>query len=142
MKSIILNNLGLKLLALFLAVVTWFYIVVELQKGTPEEREVLQRILPYRMVSKQIPIKLNLIGEPQKGYMVEYDKIVIEPSTCVMIGPGSFLNRLSAVNTQSIDISEYTKTFTKDISIISPTKGVTMKEKFVSVTIPIIKVKE
>lgn len=141
MKNVILNNWGLKFLALFLAVVTWLYIVVELDKGATEEMEALQGALSsHRMVSKSVPINLKLEGVPSKGYEVQHDKIGIEPSVCVMLGPRSYLKRLLSVDTYPIDVTGHTKTIVKDISIISPFEGIDIKEKFVTVTIPIVKI--
>lgn len=140
MKNFIINNVGIKLLALVLAIVTWSYIVLELQKGSVQEGEALQSIIPYNLVSKNIPIKINLAGEARKGYIILNDKIVTEPSTCVMIGPKVILEKISSVQTEPIDLSGYTRTFTKDVSIIPPLKGFTIKEKFVSVTVPVLKV--
>ena len=140
MKNIILNNITLKLLALIIAVITWFYIVVELHKGNVEEKEVLQRMLPqYHMIAKNLPVKLNLVGEPGKGYTIQYDKIKIDPSLCIIVGPRTVLSRLNSINTQPIDITEYKKTFTKSISVEYPVKGIEIKEKFIKVFIPIIK---
>ncbi|MDB4349364.1 YbbR-like domain-containing protein [Omnitrophica bacterium] len=142
MKNAILNNLGLKLLALLLAIVTWIYIVIELQEGAAAEREALQSILPpYRMVSKKIPIKLSLMGEPKDGYVVAYDQVAIKPSDFFIVGPKSILNKLSSVETETIDISGYSKTLIKDVTIIPPTKGM-IKEKFVTVTVPILMEKD
>jgi YbbR domain-containing protein len=142
MRNIIINNIGLKILALFLAIITWFYIVVELHKGTTDEMETLKGILPYRMVSKQIPIRLDLVGTPREGYFIDYDNIILKPPTCIMLGPKSVLNKISEVKTQPIDISDYTRVFTKDVNIVTPIKGIDIKEKFVTVTVPISKIAE
>lgn len=140
MNRFISSNIGLKFLALILAVVTWVYIVFELHKGTMEEMEAFHRILPSaNMASKVLSIKLNLTGEPPPGYIVQYEGVVIEPPSCVIVGPQSVLNRLSYVKTQEINVSEYTKTFTKDVSIVSPLRGFSVKDKFVRVSIPIVK---
>lgn len=142
MRNIITNNLGLKLLALLLAIVTWIYIVIELQEGTVAEREALQSILPpYRLVSKKIPIKLNISGEPKTGYVVAYDQIAIKPSEFLIVGPKSMLTRLSSVETEPVNISGYSKTVIRDVGIVPPTKGV-IKEKFVTITIPILRQKD
>jgi len=142
MKNLVMNNIGLKLIALLLAIITWFYIVVELQKGAVEEREVLQRILPYRMVSKQVPVKLDLVGEPPKGFAIDKENLAITPSACIIVGPKSLLEKLTTVSTQPVDVSKMTKTLTKDISVISPIKGMRLKDRFVSITIPIIATKD
>ncbi len=141
MKHSILNNMGLKLLALLLAIVTWAYIVLELQKSSVEEREIIQSILPYRMISKKVPIELDLIGEPRDGYKVAYNEVVITPSEFVIVGPKAILNDISSIETQPIDITGLTKTLRKDVSIIPPARGV-IKEKFITVTVPIHKEKE
>ena len=40
------KNIGLKFMALILALALWFYIVNELKKGSEEERQFLNRVLP------------------------------------------------------------------------------------------------
>ena len=142
MKNFHLNNWHLKLLALFLAIITWFYIVVELQKGAVEEGEILQRILPYKISSKELHIKLNLVGEPLDGYIVDYDNISMEPSKFIIVGPKSILKKLSSVLTQPIDITKSRRSFTKDVSIVPPTKAVSIKDKFVTIMIPILKAED
>jgi YbbR domain-containing protein len=141
MKNVVLNNIGLKVLALFLAVVTWAYIVVELQRGTTEEREALQSILPYRMISKRLPVKLNIVGSPGNRHSIHYDGVIVSPSEIVVVGPKAVLGKLTQIETQPIDISGHTRTLSKDISIIPPVKGF-IKEKFISVTVPIMEDEE
>lgn len=138
-KDGIFSNLGLKLLALFLAIATWFYIVVELEKGATAEKEAIENMLPFRIVTRQLPIKLNLTGELSDGYVIVQDQIKIEPSTCVMIGPKTLVNRMNSIETQPVDISGHTRTVSKNVAIAPPIKGIEIKEKFVKVTIPIAK---
>ena len=139
MKNTILNNFGLKLLALLLAIVTWVYIVIELHQGSGRETAALQSMLPsYRLESKKIPIKLNIMGEPKEGYQVAYDRVVLNPSEFILVGPKALIAHLSAIETETVDITGSNKTFMKDISVIPPTKGV-IKEKFVTITVPILK---
>jgi len=40
------KHLSLKITALILALALWFYIVDELKKGSEEERQLLNRLLP------------------------------------------------------------------------------------------------
>ncbi|MFH1752791.1 MAG: YbbR-like domain-containing protein [Candidatus Omnitrophota bacterium] len=138
MKNFFVNNFGLKLLALLLAIVTWVYVVVELQEGVVAERSALQSILPpYRLLSKKVPIKLNIIGEPKAGYGVAYDRIAIKPNEFLIVGPKSIIERLTSIDTEPVDITGSSKTFMKDVSIVPPTKGI-IREKFVTVTVPIL----
>ena len=44
MKRLVIKNFWLKVLALFLAVIVWFYVVGELNKGTPEEKTLLRTL--------------------------------------------------------------------------------------------------
>jgi YbbR domain-containing protein len=141
MKNLLLNNLGLKLLALLLAMVTWVYVVLELQEGPSQEREALQSILPpYRLASKKVPVRLDMVGQPRDGYAVAYDKVVIQPSELFIVGPKSMLDKLSTIETEPINVTNYTKTLIKDVTVIPPTKGI-ITDKFISVTIPILKEK-
>jgi YbbR domain-containing protein len=142
MRVFFLNNIGLKFLALLLAVATWIYVVIELQQGSIEEKEMLQNILPpYRFVSKKVPVKLNLVGEPETGYYVAYDRIVIKPSDFMIVGPKSIISRMSSVETQPVDITGSSKTFITDVSVISPTKAM-IKDKFITITVPILRQRE
>lgn len=45
-RKLFTKNIGLKFTALILALALWFYIVNELKKGTEEERQFLNRVLP------------------------------------------------------------------------------------------------
>lgn len=141
MKKFMINNLGLKVISLFLAIIAWVYIVGELNKATPEERAALERLLPYRMTAKFLPVQLNLTGEQKDGYEVLTDKTTISPRGIMVVGPRSLLGRLSSVKTEPIDISDNTKNFSKDVSLMPLAKGLSIKEKFVSVNIPIQKIK-
>lgn len=52
MKQLIMQNFWLKVLALFLATLVWLYVVGELNKGTPEERALFERILPFKQIDE------------------------------------------------------------------------------------------
>ena len=102
----------------------------------------MQSLLPYSMESKLVPIELNMTGEPQRGFMIELDRIKIEPSRCVIIGPKSLLRKLEIVRTSPVDIAGTTKTIVKDVSIDLLAEDIALKEKFVTISIPIIRVEE
>lgn len=138
-KKIILNNIGLKLVALVLAVIAWVYIIGELNKATPEERAALERLLPYRMTAKFLSVQLNLTGEPRKGYSVQADEATIEPKGIMVVGPRSVLDRTSFIKTEPINISDHTRTFSKDVSLMPLAKGLSVKDKVITVTIPVKK---
>ncbi len=136
-KRFFLHNIGLKLIALVLAIVSWVYIVGELSKATPEEAAALERLLPYRMSAKYIAIQPNVTGKPREGYEIQIDLISVMPEGIMVVGPRSLLDRVTFAKTEPIDISDHVKTFTKDISIMPLAKGLSVKEKIVTVTVPI-----
>ncbi len=138
MKNAILNNWILKLLALFLAVITWFVIVLELDKGAVEEIKALS----HRMSTKVVPIHLKMTGKPLDGFTVEDNDIVLNPSVCIIVGPKASLRRVFAVETEPVDIEGHGRTIVKDVSIVYPFEGIDVKERFVKVTIPIVKIKD
>lgn len=48
MRQLIAANFWLKVLALFLAIVVWLYVVGELNKGSPEEKAFFNKMMFYR----------------------------------------------------------------------------------------------
>lgn len=48
MRQLIVANFWLKLLAFFLAIIVWLYVVGELNKGSPEEKAFFEKMLFYR----------------------------------------------------------------------------------------------
>jgi len=142
-KQLVMKNIWFKVLAFFLAVISWFYVVGELNKGSMSDKSIFDRILPRRMVAKQIPIKINLIGTPPKGYIVQNDKVSIKPSECIVLGSRSFLRRIEYITTEEIDMSEFTRSIVKRLKIKPVTRGIIMeKDFFVNVVIPIEKIQQ
>ena len=54
MRKFFTKNIGLKFMALILALALWFYIVNELKKGNEEERQFLNRVLPQQGDRKSV----------------------------------------------------------------------------------------
>jgi len=143
MKKIIIKNLWLKVLALFLAVVVWLYVVGELNKGPPNQRALFERILPYRIEASEITIKIALIGKPLEGYRVLNDKATVQPSSCIIMAPRNVLKGISHVTTEDIDIGEFTKSIVKQIKIKPMGGGAILNGNFlVTVAVPIEKIEQ
>ena len=136
-KNWFTHNIGLKVLAFFLAAGTWFYVVNELNKTSIDERATLLRIFPYKVAAKKIPIRLNIVGNPVLGYEIETGNIVMNPDTCIIIGPKDVLETIKEVTTEPINISEYTRTFTKNLTLLPIGKDIVLEGQFTQVTIPI-----
>ncbi len=138
-KKWITNNIGLKLLALILAIVTWFYTNWELVKIKNKEQRAIISMLEYNVISKKIPVQLTIVGTAQQGYRVLTKDITVEPETIVIVGPEKILRDVNIARTMPIDISNYTKDFKMHIPLAPIADGINLKESLVKVNIPIIK---
>lgn len=141
MKRLIITNFWLKILALFLALVIWLYIVGELNKGSPEEKALFFRIMPFRVSAKEVPIKVALIGKPQDGYQVHAEAIIVKPAAYAILAPKSIIRSIDYVTTEDIDIGEFTKSVVKEVRLKPIGGGVILDRHFmVKVVIPVNKI--
>jgi len=139
-KDVFTKHLLLKFLSLILALLVWFYIVNELNKGSNEEREILRNMRPGEsMVARKLMIKPVFIGKPARGSMVMRDQVVIAPEYCIVMGSRSVLDRVKSAYTVPIDLKRASKTFTTQVALNPIAPGVYMEETLVNVTVPIEK---
>ncbi len=139
LKRWIMNNLGLKVLALILAIGTWFYINKELTKVKTEEEKAIFSMLHYDVISKKLPIQVTIVGKVVPGYEIDTAGITVEPAACAVIGPKNLLESVDIARTVPIDISEYTQSVSKELALAPIAKGLELKNYFVKVHIPIVK---
>lgn len=138
-KRWITNNIGLKIISLVLAIVTWFYISLELEKIKSEEEQSIINMLNYEVVSKKLPVQLTIVGEARENCKVVMDKVIIEPATIIVIGPDSILSKVNFVRTVPVDISEYTQDVVREVELAPIAEGLNLKHGLVRVRIPIVK---
>lgn len=139
-KRLFVENIALKIMALFLALILWFYIVNELKKGTEEEMQLLSRILPSEgVVAKKLSIRPIVVGKPRWGFGVVPDKILVSPEYCIVVGSRDMLDKIKAVYTMPVDVSGSYKTITRSVSLNPIAPGVYMEETAVQITVPIEK---
>jgi len=139
-RSFFAENLRLKTIALILALALWFYIVGELNKGSEEERQLLNKVLPSEGVTaKKLVIKPIIIGTPRRGYTVNAGKVVVIPSYCIVIGTRELLGRVKYAYTMPVDVKGVYKSFINSVSLNPIAPGVYMEETLVQVTVPIEK---
>lgn len=132
------ENIWLKIGSLLLALVMWFYIVNELNKGSEFDRQFLNKVLPSQgIVAKKLPIKALLIGSPRWGFTADPRKAVIVPEYCIVVGTKDLLSKIRYAYTTPIDISQTTKSFTKSVPLNPIAPGIYMEETLVQVTVPI-----
>jgi len=140
-KKALLNNIGLKALALVLALVTWFYIGEITEEGT--NKTLVQRFLssPY-FVSKKLSIQPNFVGEVPSGYKLMQDDIKVDPEYIVVLGPAKILSKKEFIYTKPIDLSEYTKTMTLNVGLEDISHAIKVQKTAVSVFVPVNKITE
>jgi hypothetical protein len=134
------KHLILKALSLVLALLVWFYIVNELNKGSVEELLMLRKMLPSEgLMAKRLGIKPVFVGTPRRGYKINREQTVIVPEYCIVVGSRDVLGRIKSVYTMPIDIRNTTKTFIASIPLNPIAPGVYMEETLVQVTVPVEK---
>lgn len=139
-KDIFTKHLFLKILSLMLALLAWFYIVNELNKGPNEELELLRRMHPGGgMVAKKLMISPVFVGKPSWGNSVRRDQVVIVPEYCIVMGSRSVLDKVKSAYTMPIDVKRVSKTFIAQVALRPIAPGVYMEETLVQVTVPIEK---
>lgn len=140
LRRFFVKHLGLKILSLILALLVWFYIVNELNKGSLEEMQLLRRMLPTDgLVAKKIMIKPVFVGKPHWGYKVKSDQAIIVPEYCIVVGSRDMLGKVKFAYTMPIDIRKTAKSFTVSVPLNPIAPGVYMEETLVQVTVPIEK---
>ena len=138
-KTLVMNNVGLKLLALALAIVTWFYINGELNRLALEESMGIKGGVPYRIAAKTLPVVVDIRGRVIEGYRIDRDRIMVTPQVCNVIGVKRLLDKIDVIKTIPVYVEEYTKTATVRVSLESPAKGIKLVDRYASVVIPIEK---
>ncbi len=139
-KDVFTKHLFLKFLSLILALLAWFYIVNELNKGSSEELEILRRMHPGEgMVAKKLMISPVFAGRPSWGNSIRRDQVAVVPEYCIVMGPRNILSKVNSAHTMPIDLKGTSKTFTTQVALNIIAPGVYMEETLVQVTVPIEK---
>jgi YbbR domain-containing protein len=138
LKEFFTNNVGLKIMALVLALAAWFYIVGELNKGSEDERQFLRKILPSEgLAAKKLVIKPIFVGKLRRGYVIPTEKTIVVPDYCIVVGTREVLEKIRYAYTTPVDVSGLFKTFTKSVPLNPIAPGVYMEETLVQITVPI-----
>ena len=140
LKKLFTRNVGLKIAALVLALILWFYVVNELHKGSEDDRQFLKTVLPSEgLVAKKLAISPVFTGKPRYGYFIDSKKVLINPEYCIVVGSRELLGHAKFAYTLPIDVTGANKTFTKSVPLSSVAPGVFMEETLVQVTVPVEK---
>lgn len=138
LKELFTENIGMKALALVIALIAWFYIVKALNQGSQEDMQLMRKMtMADRMVGKKLEIKPVFIGRPQNGYTILVDRISVTPAYCIVVGTRDTLSKINFALTVPIDVTGVNKTYTRAIPLNPIAPGVFMEETLVEVTVPV-----
>jgi hypothetical protein len=125
-------------MSLVLALTLWFYIVNELNKGTEEERQLFERILPTQaLTAKKLPIRPIFVGRARWGYSVMSESAMVAPQYCIVVGPKALLDKIRYAYTMPVDVAGASKAFTASVPLSPIAPGIYMEETLVQVTVPV-----
>jgi len=138
-SSIITNNFWAKLIALVLAIATWFYIFDMVnQDSFRQKSETTEEVFSrYNFIVKELPVKPVFSGKSPDGYRVMFDKVRVEPSVISILGPEDVINDLTELNTESIDLGEYTRSAKLTLGLDSDVDLLDLDGKVVNVYVPV-----
>ena len=135
-----LNNFALKLIALILSLVTWFYVFNKLE---PEHKPELPKAKLFptygKLLSRKLYIKAIFFGDLPERYELDVDKVKLDPSYFIVAGPNDVLKGISKLETEPIDISKYKKTTIFEANIAPLAPGIDTESMTVTVSIRIYK---
>jgi len=138
-KIIIFNNFLAKLIALALAIATWFYVfdLVNTDLFLKKKKTVEEIFSRYEFSVKEVPVRPIFFGKLPKGYNVKFDEIKVNPSKISVFGPKDIVDGVDELETEKIDLSEHTRSAELRLGLHSDTKFLRIKDKVVNVYLPV-----
>lgn len=121
-----------------LAIVTYLYV-----RGESVSRDVsiVEREALKELSSKVVPVKVDLKGEPPKGYRILEGNIIVKPQKVIVMGRKEDLNKISEVLTQALDVRKFTHTQVTYLPLLPLENVINISSRMVEVEIPIVVVK-
>jgi len=137
--KIIFNNFWAKIIALVLAMATWFYVfdLVNTDSFMQKKERVEDIFSRYKFVVKEVPIKPVFSGKAPSGYVNDFERVVITPSKISIFGPEDVLEDVTELRTDKIDLSEYTRDANLKVGFSSDVKDLGIEGKVVDVFLPV-----
>ena len=132
----------LKVAALIVALVTYFYIHSEIT-NTEKNNATDASYKLIKLTAKALSVKVRLESTPPDGYRIVEDQVTVSPMQVTVIGAEALLENALTAETAIVDVSDSTKTITKRIPI-ETVAGISVagQSTTVEVTVPIEKIPE
>lgn len=133
------NNFWAKIIALALAIATWFYVFDLVNSDSyKQKKETMEDIISrYKFVVKEVPVKPLFVGKSPEGYRVPFDKVRITPAKISVFGPEEIVDDLEDLRTDKISLGEYTRSTKLSLSLHSDTKFLKINDKIVDIYLPV-----
>jgi YbbR domain-containing protein len=137
--KIVFNNFWPKVIALALAIATWFYVfdLVNTDSFLQKKETVEEMLSRFEFTMKEVPVKPVFTGRSPEGYQAVFEKVIVDPSNVTLFGPGEILDGVTELRTDPIDVSEYTKSARLQVRVGSDVKALNFKDKTVYVYLPV-----
>ncbi|MCD6080417.1 MAG: YbbR-like domain-containing protein [Candidatus Omnitrophica bacterium] len=132
------TNLLYKLVALFLAVITYIYVQNEI---TASNDNFQNKQFLKKLNSKVVPVKVVLKGEPPPGYRILSANIKVKPEKVIIMGKKEDLDKIMEISTQEIDVRKFTHTRTLYVSLKPVENAVIGDKGVIEVEIPVVAVR-
>jgi YbbR domain-containing protein len=142
--KMIFNNFLAKLIALVLSVSTWFYVHDLIRDDSYMQRKQSAEdvVSKYKFIVKEVPVRPIFVGKSPEGYMVDPGKILIVPDKIAVFGPRDILDNVDHLNTEKINLSEYTRSSRLRLGLKSSIKFLKIEDKVVDVYLPVVSLQE
>ncbi|NQT33121.1 MAG: YbbR-like domain-containing protein [Candidatus Omnitrophica bacterium] len=138
----LLNNFWPKVIALVLAVATWFYVfdMVNTDSFSQKKETVADAMHRLDFTDKEVSVEAVFTGKSPSGYRVLFNKVKVDPSRISIFGPKVVLKDIDDLRTDKVDLGEYTRSVKLTLGLHSDSRILQLKDKTVDVYIPIEKV--
>ncbi len=142
--KIIFNNFWLKIFSLMLAIAAWVYVFDVLEENAlSDKKNAIEQVFSrFQFSVKEVRIKPAFTGNPPEGYVLDYEKVIVEPSMISIFGPKRVLEKIDFLTTMPVNVSEYTRSVKVETGIRSKFKYLRFGDKAVEVYLPISKKEE
>jgi YbbR domain-containing protein len=137
--KMLFNNFWPKVIALVLAVATWFYVfdLVNTDSFLQKTETVEEMLSRFEFTMKEVPVKPVFTGRSPEGYQAVFEKVMVDPSKVALFGPEEILEGVGELRTEPIDVNEYTKSVRLEVKVESDVKALNFKNKTVYVYLPV-----